>query len=387
MTRRAAAPNRDRSFGTVFDPARNSLNFLRLALALAVLASHSIPLGGFGDENLLVHTTIGTVAVFGFFAISGYLIAASAQRTSVPRFLWQRCLRIFPAFWVCLIVTAGVIAVIAWLGHGSFLRPHCGAECYGLGRGGAVDYVVHNFLLRMNQHRIAGTPWNVPYPYTWDGSLWTLFYEFVCYLLLGLLALVGLLRRRTVVTVLAVAVWCAAAVVAFGWAAPVLNADLQRLAYLVPPFLAGTLLFLYRDRVPDSAWLAVGFGAAYVATLWLPLGGWFISGPMLFAPLLAYPVLWLGVHLPFQRVGARNDYSYGIYVYAFPVQQLLVVFGLARWGYLPFTFIAVGLTVPLAVASWWAVERNALKLKRARLRVPPVTARGPAPAVTEAAEP
>ncbi len=94
-----------------FDPRRNSLNFLRVALAVAVVFSHALTLGGFGSEVIGDKTTLGTAAVYGFFGISGFLIAGSATRNHVGRYLWQRCLRILPAFWVCLIVTAGVFGV------------------------------------------------------------------------------------------------------------------------------------------------------------------------------------------------------------------------------------------------------------------------------------
>ena len=81
------------------------------------------------------------------------------------------------------------------------------------------------------------------------------------------------------------------------------------------------------------------------------------------AVFLAYPLLWLGMHLPLYRVGARNDYSYGVYIYAYPVQQLLLVWGVSRWGYWPYTLLAVAAVIPFAVASWWVIEKHALKLK------------------------
>src|ERR1039457_895578 len=97
-----------------FSAKRNSLNFLRLILALAVLFSHSITLGLFGSESILGKTTLGTVAVFGFFGISGFLVAGSAARNNVGRYLWQRFLRIFPAFWICLLVTWVVFCTTLW---------------------------------------------------------------------------------------------------------------------------------------------------------------------------------------------------------------------------------------------------------------------------------
>ena len=122
-----------------FSAKRNSLNFLRLILALAVVFSHSITLGLFGSEWILGRTTLGTVAVYGFFGISGYLIAGSAGRNNTGRYLWQRFLRIFPAFWVCLIVTAFLFGTIAWFHSNPGLSRTCGLRCYlteGMGPSG-----------------------------------------------------------------------------------------------------------------------------------------------------------------------------------------------------------------------------------------------------------
>ncbi len=81
------------------------------------------------------------------------------------------------------------------------------------------------------------------------------------------------------------------------------------------------------------------------------------------APFLVYPVLWLGIHLPLERVGTRNDYSYGIYIYAWPIQQFLAMWGVNHWGYPAYVALTISITVPFAVASWWLVEKHALKLK------------------------
>ena len=89
---------------------------------------------------------------------------------------------------------------------------------------------------------------------------------------------------------------------------------------------------------------------------------------LLAAPAIAYLCLWLGSHLPFPRVGVPNDISYGIYIYAFPVQQTLALWQVQRSGYVVFSLCSVALTVPLAAASWWMIEKPALRLKRWRPR-------------------
>lgn len=109
------------TIGEALSLRHNSLNFLRLALALTVIVSHCVAFGAFGawgSWQSFNRTPLGTLAVYGFFAISGYLIAGSVLSHGPVRYLWQRFLRIFPAFWVCLIMTAFVFGVVA----GS--RPH-----------------------------------------------------------------------------------------------------------------------------------------------------------------------------------------------------------------------------------------------------------------------
>jgi peptidoglycan/LPS O-acetylase OafA/YrhL len=374
-----------------FSAKGNSLNFLRLVLALAVVFSHSITLGLFGSEWILGKTTLGTVAVYGFFGISGYLIAGSAARNNTGRYLWQRFLRIFPAFWICLVVTAFLFGTIAWFHFNPGLARTCGLHCYLTEPNGPFGYVIHNFWLQVNQDTIAKTLPGGFLGYGWNASLWTLEFEFLCYLLLAAFAVLGLLKRRSLVAVIAAIVWIGEVVII---SVPALahkfnlglfhhwdlirilgfNLETMKILVLVPIFLSGSLLYLYREKIPDSGALALGATALVLTGLVIPLG----QGSPLFlqtsvdltAIFLAYPLIWLGIHLPFPRVGAVNDYSYGIYIYAFPIQQLLVMWGMNKWGYWPYTLLSVAAVIPLAVASWWLVEKHALKLKRLKISWP-----------------
>jgi peptidoglycan/LPS O-acetylase OafA/YrhL len=367
------------TIGGSFLPRRNSLNFLRLVLAISVIFSHAITIGGFGSEVVFGKTTLGTVAVYGFFGLSGYLIAGSASRNHVGRYLWQRFLRIFPAFWVCLIVTAFFFGVIGWYNMSPVLAHHCGISCYVKEPGGPLGYVFHNLWLQINQATIARTLPSGYFRNVWNGSLWTLFFEFLCYLMLAILSLIGLLRHRLAVAALAGAVWLTEVIIT---SVPSLNQnfspshnwDIMKMLTFVPIFLVGSLLYLYRDKIPDSGLLAWGCTFLVLFGLVLPVGNsvptFTFTSVDLTAVFLAYPLLWLGIHLPFHMVGARNDYSYGVYIYAFPVQQLLVIWGVSRWGYWPYTLLAVAVVVPFAVASWWAVEKHALRLKTFHLRTP-----------------
>ncbi len=99
------------------DWRQNSFNFLRLALATSVIISHGFELGGFGNDPLFHFShdiySIGAVAVDGFFAISGALIVASfINRHSVLGYLWNRFLRIFPAYWLCILLCSIILRML-----------------------------------------------------------------------------------------------------------------------------------------------------------------------------------------------------------------------------------------------------------------------------------
>jgi peptidoglycan/LPS O-acetylase OafA/YrhL len=211
----------------------------------------------------------------------------------------------------------------------------------------------------MNDYTISGTPANVPYTQAWDGSLWTLSWEFLCYIGVAALAVLGLLVRRHIVIWIAVLIWLAEAISFFDFS---LFPSTQYALRFGTIFIVGALVYLYRDRIPDSGRLA-GV-CVIVAMLGMALGhplshvsDW-ITGPA-----LVYPVLWLGAHLPLHKVGGTNDLSYGVYIYAFPVGQILALEHVQRYGYLAFAFATVAGTLPLAAASWWGVERWALRAR------------------------
>ena len=220
-----------------------------------------------------------------------------------------------------------------------------------------------------------------------DGSLWTLFYEFLCYLILGALALAGILRRRSWVLVATVGLWVVAAVITgdsgldnrfnvfHNW----VWMNLIKFAVI---FFVGAVVYLYREVIPDSGWLAAGCAGLFIVSLWLPTEGgasaYNFTASGLLAPLVTYPMLWLGIHLPFERIGAHNDYSYGTYIYAYPVTVLLVIWHVQRWGYMPFLLATAAVTAIFAAGSWWVIEKRALSLKK--IEVSALRRKGP-PAV------
>lgn len=356
--RHAGAPSArlGRFDGHQLDPRNNSLNLVRLVLAASVLFAHGYYIAGAGVGPHVDGENLGGWAVFGFFALSGYLITGSRWNNTLGVYLVHRIARIFPAFLVCLVV------MVAAFGPIGYVHVHGSLAGYLTTPTQPLNFVFMNSLLRVNAYDIAGTPGNVPYPGAWNGSLWTLYYEFLCYVIVGILALVGWVRRHPASLALA---WAASVGLHAGWPHGVGallggNGDAVLLFKLLPLFLGGALVQALRHRLPLH-WLgAAASVAAVLGAVWA-LDGW---GAQLTAPFIAYLLLWVGSVVPAPAVVLRHDVSYGVYIYAFPVQQLLVLTGIHQVNLFLYDVVALACTVPLAVASWLLVERPAMRRAR-----------------------
>lgn len=342
--------------GHQLDPRRNSLNLVRLVLAATVLFAHGYYVAGAGVGPHVDGENLGGWAVFGFFALSGYLITASRWSNTMGVYLVHRVARIFPAYLVCLVVMVLVFAPIGYLSVHGTLDGYLSTPTQ------PANFVFGNALLRINAYDIAGTPAGVPYPGAWNGSLWSLYYEFLCYLIVGVLALVGWVRRHPAALALA---WLVSVGLHAGWARGVGtllggNGDASLLFKLLPLFLGGALLQSVRHRVPIHWSGALVSAAVVLGAVWA-LDGW---GAQLTAPFIAYLLLWVGATVPAPPVVLHHDVSYGLYIYAFPVQQLLVLTGIHETNLLLYDLVALTCTIPLAAASWLLVERPAMRRAR-----------------------
>jgi peptidoglycan/LPS O-acetylase OafA/YrhL len=336
----------DATFQQAFNVRHNSLNFLRLVLALAVLVGHVSGLL-LGQTVRVGNESLGDWAVAGFFAISGFLIMRS--RISSPNlrsFMWRRVLRIYPAFFGALIITAFVMAPLSVFvfGDGQFNLES------------AFAYFYKNASLVIFQPEISGTLSGLDYP-TWNAPLWTLAYEFGCYLFVGLLVTVVPARAIRVSTIVAFAL--ALIVTAITIVNPEIVPDpITVFGRLGSFFLAGSLMSLFASKVPVSWKLASIAAICSIVLVGFQSFQFWGSIP------LAYLMLWLGTRLPFQKLGAKNDVSYGIYIYHWPVLVLLMV--ALEGNQSPFWLtlgLTVALTVPLAMLSWFLIEKPAMSLK------------------------
>jgi peptidoglycan/LPS O-acetylase OafA/YrhL len=334
----------------------NNFDFLRVLAALMVLISHSYVLSGRpGDEPLLRLTGLegfGELGVSAFFVISGFLIAASFERTpNVPAFVANRVLRIVPALAVVVVLSALIL--------GPLVSSLPVSDYFG--RSQTWSYVARNILVYPVTYELPGVFDGNPFPRAVNGSLWTLRLEFTFYLMVAGLGWWGVLRRAHVAVTCAFAIGYGATLLqpdSFGSNLPLLFARNGLL------FFAGASLYCWHGT---GRWhrRAVATVAAIALALALPSGFW---APVVMP--LALPVLVIAFALNplpiVARWGRFGDFSYGIYVYAFPVQQFLMYrYGPGTLSAEMLAVVALMLVLPLAAASWWLVERRALAAKGA----------------------
>lgn len=314
------------------------------------MLGHAWPLTGSNTQPSLEF--LSGIAVNGFFAASGYLIAGSRSRLSFVPYMWRRTLRIFPGFLACLVVIGAAFGPLA---------AHVEGKRYDWFS--ALTFVFHNAFLKIQQWGIDGTLESVPYPDAWNGSLWTLFFEFIAYALIGIL-LTGMYMKRVAFVMIPLVF----ILVVIGRIAALGPLDVSTTLYLNGLrlggyFLAGAVLYVVADRLV--------LRASYIVTaLIIYLALWQFGAADMFGQLpLAYLVLSVGA-TPWTGITTNTDLSYGVYIYAFPIQQLLAVFGTADWGIFANTIVTLGITLIFAWMSWTLIEKPAMSLKGLRLSVP-----------------
>jgi len=346
-----------RTFSDLDGGRNNNFDFLRMLFAAAVIFSHSYLLVGSPREPFgrLTHgqAAASTYAVAFFFAISGYLITRSwTTCAGAAEYLWRRVLRIHPGL---IVAAAFSYLVVAPIGSGNAAAYLASARPL---RGLAIPLFVP-------LSPPTSFP-NNPFPGNVNGSLWTIPCEFLMYLFVMAAGLAGLFRRRYAVLALFAAVFLSYRgipriwPVVGGWPLPYFGIFIIML-HLLSYFLAGMVAFLFRDRIPHSGFLF----ALSVAVLAVCNRRW-LNGVMPIFGTYAMFYVAFSPYLPFHRFARHGDFSYGTYLYAFPIQQLLVLVGIKAPIAL---FVAsLPLTVAAAVLSWHYVEAPFLRMKHRRDR-------------------
>jgi peptidoglycan/LPS O-acetylase OafA/YrhL len=329
----------------------NNFNLIRILAALAVLLSHSfsIATGSESAEPLRVTygLTWGDIAVNIFFIASGFLVTSSLlTRQSATAFIWARVLRIFPALWLMLLITV--------FGLGLALTTESAAAY--LHQFETWRYLFKNAILfRGIDYRLPGIGSAI------NGSLWSLTPEVRMYATLLALwlaaAFLGRFRLRALyVAIVSIAVLSGAWYLYQGQFEPLDN--VPRLTFM---FFTGASFFVFKDRIALRTTPCLLLLAAIAVSL--------VDRAALFFVLnlsLAYILMYAAyaVSGPIRAFNALGDYSYGVYIYAYPVQVGLSLF-VPHISVPALMASSAAITTTLAVLSWHLLEKRALLLKTA----------------------
>ena len=346
----------------IFD-RKNGLTICRLFLSVCVTISHSYPLSGYTNEIgrwlTFGQDSLGSFAVKSFMAISGFLILPSLYRNNLNIFFTKRVLRIFPGFLSCIILTAFIFIPFIDYTENYFIS---------ISLKDRVMYILNNIFLECRQFGIIGLLDNVPYAYAINGSLWTLYPEFKGYIFIaaagslsllkrysftipGLLILLFLYYNESVRPGSTSIISQILSPIGFDWPD---SSTLQLAIYL----MTGIILYQLSDII------CIRKHGYILSILVILLSIGFNVYTYVQPFILIYFILCFAYFLPIKikSFEAYGDFSYGVYLYSFPVQQILSVYNIQNYGLVIYNLLTLVIVFPLAFLSWKLIEKPCIDL-------------------------
>lgn len=330
----------------------SGFDYLRLFLSISVLAWHSAGIVYGRDQSFfLAGSPLGYLTFLilpMFFALSGFLVASSLVRSrTLIEFLGLRILRLVPALAVEICLSALVLGPI---------MTSFNTQSY------FTDYEFVSYFLNivgLIHFQLPGVFLSNPIPSIVNGSLWTVPFELECYIALAALWVLRL-RGSGPAALVALVLWSGllGTRLLMGAYEPI-GPDALNGRLLVAYFLAGVCLYQYRYRIPSDVRL---FVVAFAVSLVMIKS----KSAILLSPLfVAYATAYVGLLRPKKLpLIFSGDYSYGIYLYAFPIQQTVYALVPQSHGWVPHFLLSLAATAALAAFSWHTIEKPLLRLKR-----------------------
>jgi peptidoglycan/LPS O-acetylase OafA/YrhL len=345
------------TLGDLASRRNNNFNLIRMLAATAVLISHSYPLalGSTAVEPLSawLGLSLGELAVITFFCVSGFFISLSRDRAPTHLdFFSARFLRIYPGLTLVLLLCVFLIGpIFTTLGTLEYFRS-----------GATYSYLSNNLMLFSMKFQLPGVFEDNPWPGI-NGSLWTLFYEVTLYVLVGGLGAFAFYGRgvRFAGFLLVYAIIYIAFKITLA-NATLLN-ELHRAQFFFTwslPFVLGMSLYRYRQHIQHRFVWFLPLAALAALSYQKP---WFFE---CFVAAWTYLIFYLGfaTHRVVDRYNQLGDYSYGVYIYAFPVQEILA-YQVQGIGPLSMMLVAFPIVLVAAMFSWHFIEKPAMARRHA----------------------
>lgn len=340
------------SFDAMRTLSVNRITSLRLVCAYIVLFSHLDWMSGQSADPLRRY---GLYSVAVFFGLSGFLLTGSIlkQGRNKSKFLVNRVLRIFPGYILVLVLTGFIFTPVLQLAKSNGDKPLLSSENF--------SYVFYNLTTKIIQSDINGVLSSTSVP-NWNPSLWTLEYEVSCYLFLFLgFSFFGKAMLKHIHFILLASIFL---YLTLNYLVPS-NFEIRMIFYYLGFFTFGSFLYL-RARLPDRKVMLFSL-FFLVISLQIPrqnLEDYFDARDFMIG-LFVIPIFLCLAFYPVPRRLIKNDYSFGIYIYAGPANHLILgFFQEIQEDWWKYAFSVLVLTSVFAYTSWHLVEKRALKFKR-----------------------
>lgn len=335
-----------------------NLHMIRFIASIMVIISHSFPIsmGENGKEIISKITkdelSLGGIAVLIFFLAGGYLIAKSMERLETFKaYFTTRIIRIFPLLIVVILLTMFVMGpVVTTL---SFKKYFTNPLFF--------KYALNGIFIL--QHNLPGVFELNLYGTTVNGALWTLPVEFMCYIVCYIFYKIKLMKQKTAIYTIPIAI-----VAYFILYYIFVRYNMQLLLSAIKPcmlFYIGMLYYIYRDKIILNGKLALIAGVMFIVSIFI--GGTPITILVAFPYMCMY--LFFGAKQRFEKLSDMGNYSYGIYLCGFPIQQVIVNYMGHKMNPYINMIIAVPIAIAFAIILYYLVEKPVNEIGRNRCKI------------------
>lgn len=350
----------------IYDRKNNYFDDLRFILATLVVFYHSYeliknPSHDFISKMMLGQSSLGQIAVYAFFTISGFFMIQSLENSkTIMKYFRNRLYRIIPAFWFSIILFSIVIIPL-----------FSNISLYG--DDGSLD-----FIFKAGTFHIFGYDWTIKNAFPnntfsdgINGSMWTLKHELAAYILLPIFYLLSYKNRRFMLffTCILIILSFLANSGIYLFNIPVGKAwvlsenEYPSFILFSYYFMVGSCLYLYKDKILVSQSVTLDFRWFVFLTILLILSFYGNKGKYILLFWVPYTVILLGCVLKYKLFSKFGDYSYGIYIYSFPIQQLIILKN-SNISALSLFLTSMIFTLLLSIVSYHLLEKPILNLKR-----------------------
>ena len=360
------------TFEEKYNYKNNSMDIIRLILAIVVIYGHTFPVlygpglaspsGKYDFLAMFSKNQIGsgTVMVYMFFIISGFLITQSLINSkSISEYFIKRAMRIIPPLFLSLALSMFVFgAIVTKLSLLDYLRNPANPFAYLFYN---LTFGIFGF-----HYSVADVYCTNPLSGSINASMWTLPFEVACYILIAIMSINNVFKKRErVIYIYIIFLILAYYNLKFGYLPFKLNDNFwllgsNQLGSLIVfgyYFMSGSLIFCYKDKIKYSWKIFVPF----ILLLLFTMRFGYLKYIMLV--LLPYLTMYLSCLKPIINIKKIGDFSYGSYIYAFPIQQFLEYYLGNKLGFVQFFILSIFCTLCVAVPSWYFMEKPILKMK------------------------